>query len=87
MLIFVFIWVLLLFYSWEIANARHSMYVALWWCQLPILTFVSGSEFRFPMHHGNLGVRALPLEFVFRIIWLACLFISLSILSWNDFLE
>lgn len=30
---------------------------------------------------------ALPLEFVFRIIWLVCLFFFLSILSWKDFLQ
>jgi hypothetical protein len=65
------------------------MYVAPRWCQLSILTFVLVADFRFQIHLGNLGARALPLEFVFRIICLAFFsFFPFSLgVAWNDFLE
>jgi hypothetical protein len=56
MLIFVFIWALS--YSWEIAGARYVR------CRLPGLNILNSHvclsfSFRFPIHRGNLGVRAL----------------------------
>lgn len=58
MLIFVFIWALS--YSWEIA--AQGMYVAA--CRLLALNILNSHvclrfSFRFPIHHGNLGVRVL----------------------------
>lgn len=83
MLVFVLIWGLL------VGDSHKVCTLPLWWCQFPILTFVSSSDFMFPIHYGNLGVRALPLEFVFWIMscLVICFFPFSLCITWNDFLE
>jgi len=69
MLVFVFIWVLL------VGDSRRKVctvqYLLLGGANFQFSRLSQAQNSGFQHIHGNLGVRAMPLEFVFRIICLA----------------